>query len=90
MSEFRKRALICTIGYQRNEILKSVKYAYSKCYRDTKKNNRVMKPEIRKSGGYTLTSIKCQKSSLPMKNSRYSKAVERMSKPEPRRMALTT
>ncbi len=75
MSEFRKRALICSIGNQRNEILKSVKYAYSKCYRDTKMNNRVMKPEIRKSGGYTLTSIKCQKSSLPMKNSRYSKTV---------------
>lgn len=77
MSEFRKRALICSIGNQRNEMLKSVKYAYSKCYRDTKMNNRVMKPEIRKSGGYTLTSIKCPKSSLPMKNSRHSKAVDK-------------
>lgn len=57
--------------------MKSVKYAYSKCYRATKKNNRVMKPEIRKSGDYTLTSIKCQKSSLPMKNSRYNKTVDK-------------
>ena len=76
MSEAKKRALLCSIGNQRNEMAKSVDYVYSEYYGATKKNDHNIKANIRKGGSYTPRPIKGQKSSLTMKNSPYTKVVD--------------
>lgn len=76
MSEAKKRALLCSIGNQRNEMAKSVDYVYSEYYNATKKNDHNIKANIKKGGDYTPRPIKGQKSSLTMKNRPYTKAVD--------------
>lgn len=76
MSEAKKRALLCSIGNQRNEMAKTVDYVYSQYYDATKKNDSEMKSNIGKGGSYTPTLFEGQQSSLTMKNKPYTKAVD--------------